>query len=150
MSAVLETSIRTQVRDVFMAALTQLQGNDEARIKDPDIVTDYLHETEIKKSASYGVIVTDESLEQHSQGSVDVTLIVLVIVYVRSESDRRALLDSAIEDIWRVLGSGQMLKPVVPYVRLESVTTNENSTDSKPYAQAQMRWNARVRRPVSW
>lgn len=150
MSIVAEMPIRTQVRDIFVAALSMIEKNPAARVKSPEIVTDYLHETEMKKAESYGVIVTNEEMTVHSQQSADVLMTVLIVVYVRSETDRRARLDAAIEDIWEMLRTGQAVRTVVPYLRLDGIETDEGATAAKPFAQAVMRWTARVRRNVSW
>lgn len=142
--------IRTQVRDAVLAALRLIETDPAAPIKGAELVTDYLHETEIKKPVSYGVIVTNEDVTVHSQRSADVSLTVLIVIYVRSAADRRAVLDAAIEAVWMALRSGQAVKPVIPYLALEGVETDEGATAAKPYAQAVMRWTARVRRDVSW
>lgn len=142
--------IRTQVRDAVLAALRLIETDPAAPLKGAELVTDYLHETEIKKPVSYGVIVTNEDVTVHSQRSADVSLTVLVVIYVRSDADRRAVLDAAIEAVWIALRSGQAVKPVIPYLALEGVETDEGATAAKPYAQAVMRWTARVRRDVSW
>lgn len=150
MSVTAELPIRTQVRDAVIAALQLIDTNPEARIKGAEVVTDYLHEAEVKRAVSYGVIVTNEDVTVHSQRSADVSMTVLIVIYVRSEGDRRALLDAAIEDVWTALRSGQAVKPVVPYLALNGIETDEGSTAAKPYAQARMQWTARVRRDVSW
>lgn len=151
MSVAAALSLRTQVRDIIVAALGMIDQMQTVRVKGAEIVTDYLQEGEIKKAASYGVIVTNEELSFQTQGASDVSLTVLITVYVRSEQDRRAMLDASLEDIWEVLRSGQLVKSVIPQLRLDSIETDEAATSAKPYAQAVMRWSARgLRRPVSW
>lgn len=147
-------SLRTQVRDAFVAALQMLEKDPASRIKGAEIVTDYLHESEIKKAVSYGVIVTDEHAEEpatRTPVAVPLALTVLIVVYVRSETDRRALLDAALEDVWETLRAGQRVQPVVPYLQYDGSETDEAATAAKPYAQAKMRWIVRgLWRTVSW
>lgn len=158
MSVLVETSVRTQVRAAFVAALAQLNAPDAAaRLAPVEIVTDYLTETEIKQSPSYGVIVTDEEAEEParrthgSMGTSDLALTVLVIIYVRDETDRRAVLDAAIEDVTDALRRGQAVQAVAPFLRYEGLQADEGTTAAKPYAQAKLRWTVRgVRRSVSW
>lgn len=149
-----ELPVRTKVRDIFVSALEMISRNPDARIKEVEVVTDYLHETEIKKSASYGVIVTDEQPEDpmmRTREAIPIMLTVLIVIYVRSETDRRTMLDAAIEDIWDTLRSGQLVKSVVPDLLYMGLQTDEGPTAMKPYSVAKMQWAAKgLRRTVSW
>jgi hypothetical protein len=121
-----------------------------ARVKGAQLVSYFPQVEELKKEPTYGVVVTDETIEVVSQPHADVTMTVLIIIYVRTDQDVRARLDAAIEDVWECLRSGQRVNAVVPYLQLESIQTDEGTTIVKPNAQAIMRWNCRVRRSVSW
>jgi hypothetical protein len=145
-----ETPIRTQVRDVFVDALRTIDNLPTVRVKGAEIVTQYLNVDECRKYPTYGVIVTNEAVSHGAQMHADVTMTVLIVVYVRQERDARAMLDGAIEDIWEVLRSGQLVKAVVPYLELESIDTDDGTTSAKPFAQAVLRWQAHVRRSMSW
>ena len=150
MTVALAIPIRTQVRDIVVSALQTLDDMPTVRVKGAEIVKNYLAVDEIKKDASYGVIVTHEAIEVTAQFIADVQLTVMVVIHVKSTLDVRAMLDNAIEDVWEVLRSGQLVKSVVPYLVLQSIETDEGTTIVKPFAQAIMKWTAHVRRDVSW
>lgn len=143
-------SIRTQVRDAFVAALESMAGSSSARLPGADILTAYSTVEEVKKFPSYCVVATDEAIELKSQMAADISMTILVVLYVKSDGDVRALLDAAIEDVWEALRGLQLLKSVASQLQIESITTDEGTTVVKPYAQAVMRWTAQVRRAVTW
>lgn len=143
-------SIRTQVRDAVVAALKTIAESPTVRVPGAEVVTSYLAVEEIKKSPTYCVVVTNEELSIKSQMVADVSLTVLIVVYVKADPDVRAVLDDAIEDIWEILRSGQLVRAVSPQIRLDSIETDDGTTVVKPFAQAVMRWTAQVRRDVTW
>ncbi len=143
-------SIRTQVRDAIVAALQTIDATPTVRQPGAQILTHYAEVGEIKKSPTLCVIVTNEEVDVRVQMHAEVTLSILVVLYVRSETDVRAALDAAIEDVWEVLRSGQLVKAVVSQLRLDSIDTDEGTTSAKPFAQAVMRWSAQIRRDLTW
>lgn len=143
-------SIRTQVRDAVVAALSTIAQSPTVRVPGGQVVTNFASEKELTKFPSYCVVVTDEAIDLKTQQAADVALTVLVVVYVRSEGDVRAMLDGAIEDVWDALRAGQLAKPVVSQLTIDTIETDEGTTIVKPFAQAVMRWTAQVRRAVSW
>lgn len=143
-------SIRTQVRDAFVDALTTINRSPAARVPGAQVLTQYVTAEEVLKSPTYCVVVTNESINVISQMSADVTLTVLVVIYVKSDTDVRAVLDGAIDDVWDALRMGHILKSDVSQLSVESIETDEATTAAKPFAQAVMRWTAFVRRGVTW
>ena len=143
-------SIRTQVRDAFVSALRTIEDSPTARVPGAELLTHYATVEEIKKFPAYCVVVTNEELSVTSQMCADVSLTVLVVLYVKSENDVRAVLDGAIEDVWEALRLGQFLRAASSQLRLDSIETDEGTTIVKPFTQAVMRWTCEVRRSVSW
>lgn len=143
-------SIRTQVRDAFVAALKHIVQSPSARVPGAEVVTNYLTIEEIKKTPTYCVVVTNEDIAISTQTAADAELTVLVVLYVKSDADVRAVLDAAIDDVWDILKVGQSIRSVAPKIRLGSIETDEGTTGVKPFAQAVMRWTAQVRRDVTW
>jgi hypothetical protein len=143
-------SIRTQVRDAFLSALQTIEASPTVRVPGAQILTHYATVDELKKYPAYCVVVTNEELEVRGHGFADVTMTVLVVIYVRSEADVRAVLDGAIEDVIEALRNGQLVKPIIPYLELQGIETDEGTSIVKPFAQAVLRWTAHMRRPINW
>lgn len=143
-------SMRTQVRDAVVSALGQIADSPSARVPGAQVLTQFCTVEELKKSPTYCVVVTNEDLTLQTQQAIDSKMTVLVVVYVRSESDLRATLDAAIDDVWDTLRVAQSLRQLVSQLQLDSIETDEGTTIVKQFAQAVMRWTAHTRRPVSW
>lgn len=143
-------SMRTQVRDAVVAALGHITDSPSARVPGAQIVTAFATTEELKKSPTYCVVVTNEDLTLLTQQAADSRMTVLVVVYVKSDGDLRAVLDAAIDDVWDTIRMAQSLRPIVSHMQLDSIETDEGTTIAKPFAQAVMRWTAHTRRTVSW
>lgn len=150
MNLVETVSIRTQVRDAFVAALKTIDASPTVRQPGGQVVTNYLAVDELRKYPTYCVVVTHEDLTVETQMVADVRLEVMVVIYARDESDVRAALDGAIEDAWDAIRIGQLVQGVSALVELKTIETDEGTTIAKPFAQAVMKWTAHVRRDVSW
>lgn len=143
----LATSVRTLVRDAVMAELTALKGSDRARVKAFDVSMNFLSADELKQNITYCVVVTDESMTSQTLTKRDSVLSLVLVLYVREQTDLRAKLDAAIEDVYEaLLLVRERLNGEVSHLQLNELTTDDNTTAVKGVAQAVQRWTCRHQR----
>jgi hypothetical protein len=135
-------SHRTVVRNVVMETLTNRVGDVGMRLPQFDVAANYLSPEECKRFPTYCVVVTDETPAVFTLQQIDCALLVMLVLYVRHETDVRAMLDAAIEDVYdTMLLVEQSLIGTVWQMALTTLTTDESTTIAKPYAQAVQRWS---------
>lgn len=143
----LAISARTLVRDAVLAELTTLKQSDRARVKAFAVSSNFLSADELKQDITYCVIVTDETLSGQTLAKRDSVLTVVVVLYVREQTDLRAKLDAAIEDVYEaLLLVRERLKQDVSQFQLNEITTDDNTTAVKGVAQSIQRWTCRHQR----
>lgn len=143
----LTTSARTLVRDAVLAELTALKQSDRGRLKAFDLSSNFLSVDELKQNITYCVVVTDESMTGQTLAKRDSVLSLVIVLYVREQTDLRAKLDAAIEDVYEALLLVQeRLKGDVSQFQLNELTTDDNTTAVKGVAQAIQRWTCRHQR----
>lgn len=143
----LAVSHRTVLRDAVIAALHAAKQTDRVRVKKFDVSTNYLNADELKQEVMYCVIVTDETPAAQTGQLDDCRLALTLVLYVRDQGDVRAVLDAAIEDVYETLLLVQAsVQEAIWQMKLEQITTDENTTAAKPIAQAVQRWTCRHHR----
>ena len=143
----LTTSARTLVRDAVLAELTALKQSDRGRLKAFDLSSNFLSVDELKQNITYCVVVTDESMTGQTLAKRDSVLSLVIVLYVREQTDLRAKLDAAIEDVYEALLLVQeRLKGDVSQFQMNELTTDDNTTAVKGVAQAIQRWTCRHQR----
>lgn len=134
-------STRTLVRDAVMGALSARRETVGPRLPVYDVVPNFLAIEECKRFPTYCVVVTDEIPQPFTQEQREYQLTVVVVCYARHESDVRAVLDAAIEDVYdTMLIVQRSLQGMAWKLVLESLTTDDGATATKPHAQAVQRW----------
>lgn len=135
------TSTRTLIRDAVVSTLRGRQDTDAMRLPAFDVSLNYLTIEECKRFPTYCVIVTDEIPESFTLQQVECRATIVVVVYAKHESDVRAMLDKAIEDVYETMLTVQQgLEGTAWKCRLDALTTDEGTTIEKPHAQAVQRW----------
>lgn len=143
----LAISTRTLVRDAVLAELTALKQSERARVKQFGVSSNFLSADELKQDITYCVVVTDEAVTGQTLQQRDSVLTVVIVLYVREQTDLRAKLDAAIEDVYEaLLLVRERLKHDVMQLQLTEVTTDDNTTAVKGVAQAIQRWTCRHQR----
>lgn len=140
-------SHRTILRDAVVAALQAAKQTDRVRVKKYDVSTNYLNADELKQDVTYCAIVTDEAPAGQTMREDDCRLTLTLVLYVRDQPDVRAALDASIEDVYETLLLVQAsVQETIWQMKLEQLTTDENTTAAKPIAQAVQRWTCRHHR----
>lgn len=143
----LAISTRTLVRDAVLAELTALKQSERARVKAFAVASNFLSADELKQDVTYCVVVTDETLTGQTLEHRDSVLSLVLVLYVREQTDLRAKLDAAIEDVYEaLLLVRERLKQDVSQFQLSELTTDDNTTAVKGVAQAIQRWTCRHQR----
>lgn len=140
-------STRTLVRDAVLSELAALKGTERARVKAFDLSSNFLNADEIRANVTYCVVVTDESLTAQTLQRAESALSLVLVLYVREQTDLRARLDAAIEDVYEtLLLVRERLTGEVSHFHLTELTTDDNTTAVKGVAQAIQRWTCRHQR----
>ena len=134
-------SVRTVVRDLVRDTLTRRRGLYGLRLAEYDVSSTYLSIEECARYPTYCVVVTDETVQGFTQQQRACQMMVTVVCYARHETDVRAMLDAAIEDVYdAMLTVQQQLTGVAWQLTLDGITTDDHATATKPHAQAVQRW----------
>lgn len=144
------TSHRTVVRDAVMTALFGRVGTEGMRHQAFDVKPNFLSVEECKRFPTYCVIVTDETPGPFTLRERECQMMVTVVCYAKHDSDVRAFLDAAIEDVYdTMLLVQQTLIGVAWKLVLENVTADDAATATKPHAQAVQRWSCSHGRAIT-
>ena len=145
-------SSRTVIRNAIVSAFELSQGSLDRRVPEYRVALNYLTETELKQSAVYCVIVSDEARAEGNSLQRDmVSATVKLILWANDTSDPRGKLDSMIEDacetIRTALATLRADKTIVSGM-LDEIQSDEATTAAGPLAQAVMRLSVTYQRPA--
>ena len=142
-------STRTLVRDVIVQEFDTMKRTGSGTIPAFEVSQNWLTETEAKQSATYCVVVTDETRLPSQLDSDQYELAGAIVIYARDTNDVRAKLDSMIEDALAVVRrSLQSMQPTIERARIDTVSTSEATTAEGPLAQAVIRFTIVHRRAI--
>lgn len=136
-------SVRTVVRDAIVARFEAMLSSQAGRVPLFDVKKNWLLDTEVKRQATYCVVVTDEARSPNTLSSDFYSLSGVVVIYAFDTADPRAKLDLMIEDTIDVLRevfrsmTGQVQRAMV-----DGVQATEGSTAEGDWPQAVVRWTA--------
>ncbi len=146
------STLRTDVREAFIAGLEDINADKTGTYYSKQIKTTafFVNEDEIKAGVFpvFCVILTDEELTYQQQRSATVQGKMMIVGYVRSESDPRKALDEAIEDAIHAITNHDPIKNLLRKLQLLTITTDEAVLASKPFGQFLMEWGVWFERPM--
>jgi hypothetical protein len=147
-----ELSPRTTIRDAIVSACRHGQGTTARRVQEYAVALNYLTDSELKQSAVYCVLVTDETGADGSSFQRDmVAATVKVVLWANDANDPREKLDRMIEDACdsvRVALQALRSSSAIVSGVLEEITTDEATTAAGPLAQAVIRLSVMCQRPA--
>lgn len=146
-----EPSLRTVLRDRWLAALRQIGPTDKAggyRSKvAPEILSAWVEYDQVTKYPAICVVVTSEDYEHDRMHGLSCVVLIKLIGYVHDAKDCRAKLDELIEDVFTCYARNQpQLSADTESFELESLTTDEGTQIAQPFAQFIMTWQVKFTR----
>lgn len=145
-------SPRTIIRNAIVSAFELSQGSLDRRVPEYRVALNYLTESELKQSATYCVIVSDEARAEGNSFQRDmVSATVKIVLWANDTSDPRGKLDSMIEDACETMRTALATlraDQIIVAGMLDEMQSDEATTAAGPLAQAVMRLSVTYQRPA--
>lgn len=144
-------SPRTSIRDAIVLAFNQAKASPERQVQDYAVSVLFLTETELKQSATYCVVLTDEARAGNgTMQTDDIAATLKVICWASDAADPHGLLDAMIDDACDTLRTAlAALKEArqIGVGMIDSITVADAKSTDGPLAQAVIQLTVTFQRP---